>query len=173
MEVLARRRCDAEGLFDQAIGLVLVALGAVIVGLLVAAAASRVRCSAGAFRRVEGGKALPLALHLSVRQEAARHPAGAPGLAVGPSPHAGLALVPHKDRAGANQLPLLLGESPLHARQQSGSACLEQFDSVGRCPDMAVVSLHGIHSVPVRFRPTAKMGAITTFRWRCGDNADF
>lgn len=49
-----------------------------------------------------------LAFHLSVGQEAARDSAGAPGFAISPSTHAGLALVPDKYRARFDGLTLLL-----------------------------------------------------------------
>lgn len=90
VQVLARRCRDAERLLDQAIGLVAVAVGAVVRGVVVLCRG----CLGGA-----EGAAAALALHLAVRQEAARHAAGAPRLAVRPSSHARLALVPHKDRA--------------------------------------------------------------------------
>lgn len=63
-----------------AVGIGLVALDAIAVGALVHIAATT------------------LALHFAVGQEAARHSARAPRLAVCPPPHACFPLVPHKDR---------------------------------------------------------------------------
>lgn len=116
MEVLAVGSGDAEGLLHEAIGLVPVAFGFAVVLVLVATT-SRVGRLAGVS---SAGKATaPLALHFAVRQETARHSAGAPRLAVGPSSHAGFSLIPHKYRAGSDGLALLLGQSSLDSGQDA------------------------------------------------------
>lgn len=139
VEVLAGRSGDAERLLHQTVGLVSVSLGLAVVLVLVATA-SRVGRLASVPSAREATSSL--ALHFPVGQEAARHSAGAPRLAVGPSSHAGLSLIPHKHRAGSNRLPLLLGESSLHSRQDAQSACLEQPDGVGGRSHVAVVGFH-------------------------------
>jgi hypothetical protein len=99
VEVLASRGGDAERLLHQTVLLVAVPIRTVAVHLLVLVAApSAVRRLACPPSVVELAAAT-LALHLSVGEEAARHPAGAPRLAIRPSPHAGLALIPHEDGA--------------------------------------------------------------------------
>lgn len=95
MEVLATGRCDTERLLHETVWLVAVAIWAFAVRV----------ASCGAVRRLAARPldqwwcwrcASSLALHFSVGQEAARHSARTPRLAVCPSPHAGLALVPHE-----------------------------------------------------------------------------
>lgn len=56
---------------------------------------------------------------LTVSQEAARDPARAPGFAVGPASHAGLALVEAVDGAGADRLTLNVGETTMNSRDDS------------------------------------------------------
>lgn len=111
--MLALRRGDAEGLLHQAVGLVAVAVGLAVVGGIVATAARVGRLAGAAARRAEAAAAL--AFHLTIRQEAARHAAGAPRLAVCPPPHARLALVPYKYRPRPDRLALLFGQTSLHA----------------------------------------------------------
>lgn len=139
VEVLAGRSGDTKRLLHEAVGLVSVSLGLVLVLVLVTTA-SRV----GRLASVPSSReaASSLALHFAVGQEAARHSAGAPRLAVGPSSHAGLSLIPHKHRAGSNRLPLLLREPSLHSRQDTQSACLEQPNGVGRRSHVSVIGFH-------------------------------
>lgn len=138
--MLAGRGGDAKGLLHEAIGLVAVALGLVVVHVLVAVAA---RLGRLAVASAAGAKAAAsLALHFAVGEEAAGDAAGAPGLAVGPATHAGLALVPDEDGAGADRLPLLLGQSSLDAGEEAQTAGLEELDGVGGRPDVTVVRLH-------------------------------
>jgi hypothetical protein len=89
--------------------------------------------------------AASLPFHLAVGQEAPRDTARAPRLAVGPSTHAGLALVPDKDGAGLDLLPLLLGEPALNTRQLANPTGLEQNDGIVGGPDVSGVGLHGGH----------------------------
>ena len=140
VEVLAVGGRDAEGLLHQAVCLVAVPLGLAVVLVLVATAARVGRLAGGAPSRAEASASL--AFHLAVRQEAARHAAGAPRLAVRPPPHAGLALIPHEDGARADRLPLLLRQAPLHSGQQAQATGLEKLDGVAGGPHVAVVRLH-------------------------------
>ena len=103
--MLAGRVGDAERLLRQAVGLVPVTVRFPIVLVLVTTAA-RVRSLPSA-SPAAAECVPPLALHLSIGQEAPRHAAGAPRLAVGPSPHACLPFIPDKDGAGPDRLPFL------------------------------------------------------------------
>lgn len=148
VQVLAVGGGDAEGLLHEAVRLVAVAgwlLGhaAHHLGILVAASPTVGRLARDASRlRLPVVASAPLALHLAVGEEAARDPARAPRLAIGPPPHAGLAFIPHKDRAGLDRLPLLLRQASLHPRQHAEPAGLEQLDGIRRRAHMAVVCLH-------------------------------
>lgn len=136
VKVLVVGSGDAEGLLHETVGLVAVALGLAVVKILVAHAAVLAGATAGA------KAAASLALHFAVGEEAAGDTAGAPGLAVGPSAHAGLALVPDEDGAGADGLALLFGETTLDAGQKAKTAGLEELDGIGGSTDVAVVRLH-------------------------------
>lgn len=153
--MLACRRRDAEGLLHEPVRLVPVSFGLPLLILVTTAArvrrparrstpvvASSPLHSGHSLRRrvVESGPAL--ALHLPVRQEAARDSARAPRLAVCPSSHSRFPLVPHEHRARPDRLPLLFRKSSLHPRQQPESTCLEQLDGIRRRADVAVVGLH-------------------------------
>lgn len=138
MEVTALCSSDAEGLFHESVGLVLVAIGFAVVLLT---AVARI----GGFASASLATPKPvtsLALHLSVRQEAARHAASTPRLPVGPSPHPGFSLIPDEDRAGPNGLPLFLRQSPLYSRQQAQSASLEELDGLCGSPHNAIKRFH-------------------------------
>lgn len=99
MEVLASGGGDAKGLLHKTVGLVSISLRLAVILVLVATAA-RVGRLAGVSST--GEATTSLALHFAVGQEATRHSAGAPRLAVGPSSHAGFSLIPDKDGAGSN-----------------------------------------------------------------------
>lgn len=90
MEVLAGRGGDAKGLLHQTVGLVAVALWLVVVHVVLGTRVGRLAVSSA----VGAKAASSLALHFTVGEKAARDSAGAPRLAVGPSTHAGLALIP-------------------------------------------------------------------------------
>lgn len=94
MEVLARRCGDTEGLLHKTVCLVTVALRLAIILILVAGT-TRLRGLAIVSPPIAEATA-SLALHLAVGEEAAGDSAGAPRLAVCPSPHASLALIPNK-----------------------------------------------------------------------------
>lgn len=96
VEMLARGSRDAERLLHQAVLLVAVSIWAITIHLLVLVAAPpavwRLACPSSVVELA----ATTLAFHLSVGEEAAGHPAGAPRLAIGPAPHAGLSLIPYE-----------------------------------------------------------------------------
>jgi hypothetical protein len=137
MKVLAVVGGDGEGLLHEAVRFVAVAIGSAV-GVLV------VGCLGGiaAGILVETARATSLALHLTVGQETSRDTAGAPGLAVSPSAHARLALIPDKHRARLDRLPLLLRQTSLHSREKTDATCLEENDGIRRRANVAVVSLH-------------------------------
>lgn len=145
MEVLAGGGGDTKGLLHQAVGLISVAIGA-----FVSAIAAVVVTTAGALGGFPGSRngalrysgASSLAFHLAIREKAARHATGAPGLAVRPAAHAGFSLIPDKDGPRADQLPFFLGQSTLDAREKTNATGLEEDDGVRRSADMAVVRLH-------------------------------
>lgn len=104
--MLAARGGDAKGLLHETVGLVAVALGLVVVHVFLG---TRARVGRLAISSAIWAKATSsLALHFTVGEKATRDSAGAPRLAVGPSTHAGLALIPDEDGARTDGLPLLL-----------------------------------------------------------------
>lgn len=135
---------DAEGLLDESIGFVTVAVrsigGRSEVGGRIEGSAARHDGSGG--RGAGEVATTSLALHLSICQEAAGDPAGAPGLAVGPPTHAGLAFVPDEDGAGLDLLAFLFGETTLHTRQETLPAGFEEHDGVCRRSHLTDVGLH-------------------------------
>ena len=128
---------DGERLLHKAIGLVTVSIRTTVRIAILAVNAVTVRgfvvIAAAAFT-----------FHLPVGEKAAGNPAGTPGLAVGPSSHTGLALVPDKDRAGFNGLAFFFRKAPLNPWQQAHSACFEQNDGIGGRTHMAMVRLHPV-----------------------------
>lgn len=76
VKVLSCRGCYAEGLFHETVNLVTVSINFPVVLILIADAAIFGRSDASLARRWEGSASL--ALHLPVRQETARNPAGTP-----------------------------------------------------------------------------------------------
>lgn len=142
MEVLAVVGSDGERLLHEAVRLVAVAIGSAVRVLVVGCLGG---IAAGIL--VEAARATSLALHLTVGQETSRDTAGAPGLAVSPSAHARLALIPDKHRARLDRLPLLLGQTPLHSREKADATCLEENDGVRGRANVAVVSLHCAQAV--------------------------
>lgn len=139
--MLAGRGCYAKRLLHQTIGLVAVSLGLAVVQLVLAVAA-RLRASSVRAARRGAKPSASLALHLAVGKEASRHARCAPRLAVGPAAHAGFALVPYENGAGANRLPFLLRKATLDAGQEAEAACLKELDGVCWVPYVAVVRLH-------------------------------
>jgi hypothetical protein len=100
MQVLAVVGRDAKRLLHQAVGLVSVAVWAVLAAVTVAFAATRAVVAprrARLLHRRCKAVAASLALHFSVSQEAARHSACAPALAICPAAHSRFSFVPHED----------------------------------------------------------------------------
>lgn len=144
MEVLPGGGEDAEGLLDETVGFVSVPLLALHrVCRRAVARHCRSNC-----RGVEAA-ATPLALHFAVGEKAARNSASAPRLAVGPSAHSGLPLVPDEDGSGSYLLPLFLRQSALHSGQGAQPASFEEDDGIVRRLDVAVVCFHVISGVRI------------------------
>jgi len=141
MQMLAVVCGDGERLLHEAVRFVAVAIGSAI-GVLVVGGLSSI--AAGIL--VETASATSLAFHLAVGQETSRDTAGTPRFAVGPSAHACLAFIPDKHRAGLDGLSLLLGQTPLHAREKADATRLEEDDGVRRRADVTVVRLHSVQS---------------------------
>jgi hypothetical protein len=97
---------DTERLLHKAIRFVSIAVRLSIVLVLVATAAGVWGFAGASPAATEAVSAL--ALHFSIGQKTPRDPAGTPGFAVGPSPHARFSLVPDIDGAGPDGLALLL-----------------------------------------------------------------
>lgn len=142
VEMLACRCRDAEGLLHKPVGLVPVAVGFRVVDVVLAAAARVGGLARGSLGALAVDVAA-LALHLPVRQEAARHATGAPRFAVGPPPHAGLLLVPDEHGPGADALALLFREPTLDAGEHAYPARFKELDGIGGGLNPAVVGLHG------------------------------
>jgi hypothetical protein len=143
---------DAEGLLQQPVRFVAVAVGAFVQVLIAVAGLLSVDALRARTGRPLGGgccgrlrEAAALSFHFSVCQEAAGNAAGAPRFSIGPPPHAGLSLVPDEDGAGSDLLALLLGEAALNARENSQATGLEEHNGILRSADLAVVRFHAGH----------------------------
>ena len=148
MQMLAGRGGDAERLFHQAVRLISTTVRTVVRHVHVRVAPS------GAVRRPagpgpgsgggggHGGGGASSTFHLTVGQEAPGDPAGAPGLAVGPTSHTSLSFVPDEDGTGPDRPSFLLRQSPLNSRQQAQPTGLEKYNGISRSPDLTVISLH-------------------------------
>lgn len=132
---------DGERLFHQPVWLISIAVRSASIGIGISSSAS----DTVAIRSLVEAIATSLAFHLAISEKAAGDPACAPGLAISPSAHASLSLIPYENRAGLDRLPLLLGQSALHPRQQTDATGFEQDDGVCWSTHVTVVSLHGVH----------------------------
>lgn len=137
---------NAERLLHQTIGLVAIpvwpAIGvvfrahhAVAIGILVEA------------------RAATFAFHFAIGEKTSRHATRGPGLSVRPSSHASFTLVPYKDRAGLDRLPLLFGQTSLHTWEQSDATRLKQDDGVCWSSHMTMIGLHAVHGAVELTRP--------------------
>jgi hypothetical protein len=108
VKVLAGGSGDAEGLLHQPVGLIPVAIGALIgaISSVLIAAPTFGRLAASGHRVLRNAATTTLALHLPIGQEAARDTTGAPGLSVRPPAHARFALIPDEHGARPNRLAL-------------------------------------------------------------------
>lgn len=137
---------NAERLLHQTIGLVAIpvwpAIGvvfrahhAVAIGILVEA------------------RAATFAFHFAIGEKTSRHATRGPGLSVRPSSHTSFTLVPYKDRAGLDRLPLLFGQTSLHTWEQSDATRLKQDDGVCWSAHMTMIGLHAVHGAVELMRP--------------------